>query len=49
MNVKIDGLSAAQKRMKNRASQTKALLGTVILIFDLIMLLRRPLSTKRQH
>ena len=39
MNVKIDGLSAAQKRMKNRASQNQGVTGTVILIFDLIMLL----------
>lgn len=39
MNVKIDGLSAAQKCMKNRASQNQGVTGTVILIFDLIMLL----------
>ena len=39
MNVKIYGLSAAQKRMKNRASQNQGVTGTVILIFDLIMLL----------
>lgn len=39
MNVKIDGLSAAQKRMKNRASQNQGVTGAVILIFDLIMLL----------
>ena len=39
MNVKIDGLSAAQKRMKNRASQNQGVTGPVILIFDLIMLL----------